>query len=203
MAGFNYDDSPLRLDEYVTIDELDGLLQDEGRQLLKQQKRLIHFLTRLRNTMLAFRQQIQSLHRDVQAANIRATSIGAPTSLDPRSAAKFLPPEELASLADELIKEKLVALKSLEEENSTRRADLLKKAASLKFALSTIMEDYSISQEVRDKISNAFSNPLAQLESLAQEEPLPQSNPAGSLVQPTQHPNFEQPPRSELDDLFN
>jgi hypothetical protein len=160
VAAFEYDDDPHRLDEYVSVDELTGLITAEGRPFYKDSKRLLHFLTRVRTTLLAFRQQIQNLHRDVQAANIRATSIGTPTSLDPRSAAKFLPPEEIATLADELVKQKLAAISASEEEVRSRRADLLRRLNSVKFAVETIAEDYTIPQEIRDRITAAFANPL-------------------------------------------
>jgi len=188
VGNFQYDDSPHRLDEYVSVDELTGLIEDEGKVLRKDTKRLIHFLTRVRNTLLAFRQQVQNLHKDVQAANIRATSIGTPTSLDPRSAARFLPPEEIAALADELIKEKLAALSTMEEDLTARRADLLKRLNSVKFVVETLAEDYSIPDDLRAKIVSAFAAPLDSIPTLAptESQPVPAA-----------------PPDSGLDDLFS
>lgn len=188
--SFEYDDDPHRLDEYVSVDEITGLITAEGRPFKKDTKRLLHFLNRVRTTLLAFRQQIQNLHKDVQAANIRATSIGTPTSLDPRSAAKFLPPEELAALADELIKQKLSAISSMEDDLAARRADLLRKLNSVKFTIETIAEDYSIPEDLRQRISSAFSNlPDVPAAVPGPQPPAPQ----------------QEPPQtgSDLDDLFS
>lgn len=192
VASYQYDDAPHRLDEYVSVDEIDGLLNDEGKAFSKNPKRVLHFLSRVRNTLLAFRQQIQALHRDVQSANIRSTSIGTPTSLDPRSAAKFLPPEEIAALADELIREKLAALRTAEAEVAERRADVLRKANALKFALATIVEDYSIPESVRERVTAAFTAPIENLRDLATSpDPEAQTTPIPVSAQD-----------ASLDDLF-
>jgi len=190
VAAFEYDDDPQRLDQYVSVDEVSGLLEIQGRPFRKDTKRLVHFLTRLRLTLLAFRQQVQHLHRDVQAANIRATSIGTPTSLDPRSAARFLPPEEIAALADELIKQKLSAIEETERKVAAERADTLRRLNSLKFAVSSIQEDFAIPADVRARIATAFDGEFDSLPS----DPAPA--PAPSDVQPSNEAD------SSLDDLF-
>ena len=46
MSGRRDDDSPQRLDEYVSIEEIDALLEDEGRFLAKDHRRTAHFLAR-------------------------------------------------------------------------------------------------------------------------------------------------------------
>jgi hypothetical protein len=195
VAAFEYDDDPQRLDQYVSVDELTGLIDVEGKPFRKDTKRLLHFLNRVRTTLLAFRQQIQHLHRDVQAANIRATSIGTPTSLDPRSAARFLPPEEIAVLADELIKQKLAAIADTERLAAQERADTLRRLNALKFAVSTVKEDYAIPSDVRARVAAAFEGVFdADTEESptappAPEAPAGQGSPAG--------------PDASLDDLFN
>lgn len=193
MATPRYDDSPQRLDEYVTIDEVDALLGDDGKYLAKDHRRTAHFLHRVRLTLVGVRTQIQNLHRDVQAAQIRATSIGTPTTLDPRSAAKFLPPEELAQLGDELLRQKFEALAEADAENRETRAALLRKVNALKFAVSTIVEDYSLPEDVREKVNAAFATQLAQYP----DEPAP-------VEQPTPPPTPTAPPpvADSLDDLF-
>jgi len=160
VAAFEYDDAPEQLDRYVDSDEVTSLIELDGKPFKKDARRLVHFLTRVRTTLLAYRQQIHNLHRDVQAANIRATSIGTPTSLDPRSAAKFLPPEEIATLADELIKQKFAALDSEVKTLEADRAEHLRRSNLLKFAVSSILEDYSLPAEVRDKVASAFEGVL-------------------------------------------
>lgn len=187
MAAFEYDDDPQRLDQYVSVDEVSGLLEIQGRPFRKDAKRLVHFLTRLRLTLLAFRQQVQHLHRDVQAANIRATSIGTPTSLDPRSAARFLPPEEIATLADELIKQKLSAIEQAERTVAAERADTLRRLNSLKFAVSSVQEDFAIPADVRARIATAFDGVF---------DSAPSDSAAPSDVQPSNEAD------SSLDDLF-
>lgn len=195
VAAFEYDDDPQRLDQYVSVDELTGLIDVEGRPFRKDAKRLLHFLNRVRTTLLAFRQQIQHLHRDVQAANIRATSIGTPTSLDPRSAARFLPPEEIAVLADELIKQKLAAIADTERLTAQERADTLRRLNALKFAVSTVKEDYAIPSDVRSRVAAAFDGVF---DGVPDEPPAPLTSPETPDVQ--QSPAG---PDSSLDDLFN
>jgi cation transport regulator ChaB len=193
VAAFEYDDDPQRLDQYVSVDELTELIDVEGKPFRKDSKRLLHFLNRVRTTLLAFRQQIQHLHRDVQAANIRATSIGTPTSLDPRSAARFLPPEEIAALADELIKQKLAAIADTERLAAQERTDTVRRLNALKFAVSTVKEDYAIPSDVRARVAAAFDGVFVQHEessaaSPASESSTGQESPAG--------------PGDALDDLF-
>lgn len=189
MAGSRYDDSPQRLDEYVSVDEIDAILTDEGKYLAKDHRRTAHFLHRVRLTLVAVRAQIQNLHRDVQAAQIRATSIGTPTSLDPRSAAKFLPPEELAQLGDELMRQKFDALTAADAEIKETRAALLRKVNALKFAVSTIVEDYTLPESVREKVQAAFASQLNQYK----DEPSADVTPP-----PTPPPTVD----DSLDDLF-
>lgn len=191
MSGRRYDDSPQRLDEYVSIEEIDALLEDEGRFLAKDHRRTAHFLARVRLTLQAFRAQVQNLHRDVQTMQIRATSVGAPTTLDPRSAAKFLPPEEIAQLADELVAQKFAAIAAADQEVRATRADLLRKVNLLKFAVSTIVEDYSIPDDVREKVRKAFTAPFEMEipEATQEATPPPAAPPAAA-------------PSDSLDDLF-
>lgn len=193
VATFEYNDDPQRLDQYVTVDELTSLIEIDGKPFRKDTKRLLHFLNRVRTTLLAFRQQIQHLHRDVQAANIRATSIGTPTTLDPRSAARFLPPEEIAVLADEFIKQKLAAISDTSRLQAAERAATLRLLNALKFAASTVREDYAIPSDVRARIAAAFDGALAIGD--------------GMVVDQIQEPSESQVdiPRSDtsLDDLFN
>lgn len=194
VASFEYDDSPERLDRYVDSDEVSSLIELDGKPFKKDVRRLVHFLTRVRTTILAYRQQIHNLHRDVQSANIRATSIGTPTSLDPRSAAKFLPPEEIATLADELIKQKFAALDSEAKNLEADRADHLRRNNLLKFAVSSILEDYSLPAEVRNKVASAFEgvlDPVPAPEGAANEAPA--STPIATPIEGD----------GSLDDLFS
>lgn len=194
MAGPQYDASPQRLDEYVQVDEVDALLTDDGRYLAKDHKRTAHFLARVKTTLVAFRAQVQQLHRDVQSMQIRTTSVGAPTSLDPRSAAKFLPPEELAALADALIQQKFAALAAAEAEQRATRADLLRKLNSLKFAVTTITEDFTLPDEVRERVRAAFHAPL--------EADFPPAAPDAPAVPVARPADTGDAPDASLDDLF-
>jgi hypothetical protein len=164
MAGHRYDDAPYRLDEFVSIDEVNLLLQDQGKYLAKDYRRTEHFLHRVHTTLLGVRNQIQKLHRDVQAAQIRATTAGAPTTLDPRSAARFLPPEELAALADELIREKFSSLKRMEGELNQSRSEVTRRVQLLKFALVSLEEDPAVPADVKDRVATAMRAPMADID---------------------------------------
>ena len=199
MASFKYDDSPQRLDAFVSVDEIDGLLADEGKQLAKDNRRTTHFLHRTRSTLLAVRAQIQALHKDVQLAQIRATSMGTPTTLDPRSAAKYLPPEELAQLGDALMKEKFEVMQKLESDLKAERATTLRQSASLKFAVATVLEDLMLPEAVRNKIAAAFEGRLLDDGNVAEHEP-PPARPA-LAPRAGDEPLYD--PTGSLGDLFN
>jgi hypothetical protein len=168
VSGYRYDDSPHRLDEFVTIDEVDALLADQGRYLARDYRRTEHFLQRVRTTLFGVRAQIQKLHRDVQASQARASVVGQPTTLDPRSAARFLPPEELASLGDELLREKFASMKRLEGDIRTERTELMRRVQLLKFSLATIAEDQELPDEVRQRVAAVFQHSLADVEAYLQ-----------------------------------
>jgi hypothetical protein len=200
MAAFRYDDSPQRLDTFVSVDEVDGLLADEGKQLAKDNRRTTHFLQRTRSTLLAVRAQIQALHKDVQLAQIRATSLGTPTTLDPRSAAKYLPPEELAQLGDALLKEKFEAMQKIEADLKADRAATLRQSASLKFAVATILEDLMLPESVRHKVAAAFEGRLPE-DTAASSEQAPQEPRPALAPRAGDEPLHD--PTGSLDDLFN
>lgn len=208
MAGFRYDDSPHRLDEFVTVEELDELIADQGKHLAKDHRRTEHFLQRTVLTLQALRTQMQKLHRDVQSAQIRSSTVGAPTTLDPRSAARFLPPEELAALADELIKEKFAAMKQAEAELAASRAEMVRRVQMLKFAIATVEEDQSIPAATRDLVTSILRMPLdeldAHLAAVGVHAPSPAPPADAQQFAATPQPVPPEPAvESGLDDLFD
>lgn len=154
-----YDASPSRADDVVSVDELDALVAGEARAFGRDPRKITHFLRRVALTVRAYRHQIQTLHRDVQAASLVAQTAGRPTTLSPLDALRYVAPDQLETIFDGHMREKLAAVEQARADADRARMEAVALLNRLKFAAANLCEDPTV--DVRSK--ERFAQLLAQL----------------------------------------
>ena len=191
----DYNASPSRLDDPVDLDELTALIESRGKAFGKDPKKVAHFVERVHATIVATRRQMQLLHRDVQQAQIRSNQVGRPTTLDPATAAQYLPFEEVAKQFDRRMLDRLAVQERIEEELRTNGREAIRRVNAVNFVVSGILEDPAIDDSVKQRISDG----LTQLPDIDNEPPAVLSPPAARPLTPPVPPS-DQP--CDLDALF-
>jgi len=193
-----YDADPNRLEDFVTADEAETLSNNAGKAFGRDTYRIAHFVQRVAVTLRQVNRQMQLLHADVQEARATQSVRGAPTTLDPRTAAQYLTPEQLAELFDGHLRDRLRYLQAVENDAKTARTELLKMSGALKFVWSGLMEDETVPTDLKQKLA-------ATLERAPEEVP-PVADYSGGML-PPDAPATESPVEGassvELDDLFS
>lgn len=190
----NYDASPMMADTPLSMEEVEALMMAEGRPVLKDGRKIMHMLRRMRITILSYRQQIRSLNNDIQLMRAQSEKAGAATTLHPRDAVRFLSPEQLAELVEGHLRDQLSvaerAMADARKARSNANADL----AKVKFAIASLMEDPSIPADVRNRFEMAMRT-------------MPQTqNAAPAAVSPAERPAQSAPQSAQaagLEDLFS
>ena len=191
----DYNASPSRLDDPVDLDELAALIESRGKAFGKDPKKVAHFVERVHATIVATRRQMQLLHRDVQQAQIRSNQVGRPTTLDPATAAQYLPFEEVAKQFDRHMLDRLAVQERIEEELRTNQREAVRRVNAVNFVVSGILEDPAIDDDVKQRISNG----LTQLPDVADEPP---TAPSPRNARPMMPPLPPDGKSGDLDALF-
>lgn len=155
--SYSYDASPNTADTVVSLQEISAILESAGKSFFRDQRKVLHFIRRCGITLQAAQEQARGMRKlilDLQAERERS---GAPTTLSPIDAAKYLPHEELARLAGGIAADSLeAASRSLKEAESTRRSALAE-LNQLRYLLSTTLESPSFSPDARAEFKRLLS----------------------------------------------
>lgn len=147
----DYDPSPLTAESYLTIPEVDALVE-AGPRALRDPKALIHFLLRVALTLRGYHAQVQQLHRDVQQARMIRERAGQATTLSPLDAVRFLTPDQLAPIMDAAVREKLTALERSQTESTRAQRNAQRELNRVKFAVTGLLEDSDMNPRLREKL---------------------------------------------------
>lgn len=151
-----YDHSPSRLEDPIDLDEAKALAENPkllGRDL----NRIGHYTQRVYYTLRAVRDQMTKLNWELQQLNTQVSARrGAPSTLDPRTAARYLTPEQLSELFEGHLRERVRHLALLEKEAKEIRSELIRMTAAIKLVLSSIEEDEAVPASVKSKLERVL-----------------------------------------------
>jgi hypothetical protein len=154
--SFEYDDSPSRLDAYISPDEAAEIARADPRIFTKDVQRFSHFASRVATTIKAMRSQILDMHKDINSVQLSRGTTGAPATLSPLEAVRYLTPEQRASIAgaatEEIVSNALA---------TQRQADELKSLATsrineVKLVLGSLADNPRLDEQSRTLISTAL-----------------------------------------------
>jgi hypothetical protein len=158
-SDYHYDPSPATSRNPISPVEIAQLIEDEGRVLFRDQMRLMHFLNRVASTIDAYRGQITQLNRDVNTMRIGSESAGRSSNLSPIENAKFAPPEELAKIVDAVARERFELANKAFKDAGELRTTVVRDYSRLKFAVSGILDDESLTPGTRDRFKKLLEGP--------------------------------------------
>ena len=153
-----YDASPNRLEELLTIEELRSILESDLKWMGKDSSRIFHMVSRMGRTLLAYRQQIQQLHRDVQQMNLSRAQVGTPSTLSPIDAVRYLTPEQLAGVVDSASRNVIEAAARQRKEAKAATADAIRCVHEVNLVVGALCDDVTIPPAVRDRLQLLMEN---------------------------------------------
>jgi len=165
--AFEYDVSPNRLDELISIDEAEAIASADPKAFGRDPRRVQHYLTRVGHTIRAYRGQVRQLHSDFQRANL-AQARQLPSTLSPIDAVRYLTPEQLAAATDSAVAEKLEAAGRIEREASVLRSTAVARINEIKLVLGSLADDPTLPDPARAKLSQALDRFSSAEESLSE-----------------------------------
>jgi hypothetical protein len=175
-----YDISPQAASIPLGIEDVDWLLEN-GKQLFKDTSKRQQFLIRVKNTLAMYRTAMNDLHREINRLQAEVSAPGASSgALDPLTAARYLSDEQKEQLFTGSMRQAWTALLRLRGDAARLRAQANSDLGAARFALANVLEDPSVSNDLRQRVGRLLSQlPAATAVELAPiDAPLPDTEPA-------------------------
>jgi hypothetical protein len=151
-----YDDAPDRRDTLVSLDEAYTIMNGDLRTFAKSADRVAHYAGRVYRTLQAHRDQIQSLHRDIQTIQMSRAIQGAAPTMSPVDAVKYLTPDQLADAVDGASGARIRAASATVRQAQELRADTLARINEIKLLFTPLLTDARFDAAVRDSLSEVI-----------------------------------------------
>jgi hypothetical protein len=154
MAEYHVD--PSLTDVPMNLAEIEEYVNGDLRQFCRDSRKLAHFLGRVVATIVVHKEQIRSLHSDINALQTASQRVGAATTMAPRDAVRYLSPDELASVVQGTYAQQMNHVLRLRAEAESAQRDAVAKRSQLEFALLGLLDDRTIPDDVRSRLRQAF-----------------------------------------------
>ena len=152
LNSHGYDTSPQAASVPLSTDDIDWLLQN-GKPIFKDTSRRAQFLSRVKNTLQMYRTGMNDLHREINRLQSELSAPGVSSgALDALTAARYLSDEQKEQLFTGSMKQAWTALLRLRADTARLRAQANSDLGVARFALTTVLEDPSVSDELRSRV---------------------------------------------------
>lgn len=151
-ASVTYDASPNREDEPVDVAEITQLLSSDLRPFAKNPNWIEHLLRRVAKTIDSKNRMITALDRERSKAAIARAQVGAPTTLSPLDAVKFLTPEQFASQADAVVRNTIEGAERAKREAKAMTGAATKIVSDVRLVLGGMVDDINVPDGVRRQL---------------------------------------------------
>lgn len=142
----------------LQLSELEDIAQNEGRGVVKDSRKFAHFLQRVIATVKLGKEQVSELKKELTRLQLEQHKAGAPTTLNPLDAARYLSDEQKAALFDELAQNQLAALRRKQDEADITRKKALQFAGQVRYELVKIVEEPTLPPQIRAMVEQLLSN---------------------------------------------
>lgn len=167
-----YDDSPAAASLPLTFEDLDWLVEN-NRNALKDIGRRQHLLARIRNTLIAYRNAINDLHREISHMQNELATPHTSTSMNPVDAARFLSDAQKEQLFVGSMKQAWTGLLRLRGEAAGLKAQANSELGRARFAIQTVLKNDALDEESRAQLATLLSRLPAAEELLLNPVPSP------------------------------
>jgi hypothetical protein len=196
QRSHDYEASAVMADTPLSSEEVEDILNRNGKGFVKDSRKVLHFVRRVEITIRAYRQQIRQLQYDIAEERSNRSRVGQATTLSPMDAFRFLSEEQQEKLFDAHFQEKLHALESLRTAAETAKAGLENERNRVRFAVSTLMEDPDVPAAVRERLRDLLAGAVSGNDPSVPPSPRP-PGPSSTHQQPAGTPpgtvSFEHP----------
>jgi hypothetical protein len=146
------------------LSELEELAATNPRQFAKDPRKITHLLGRVVATVVAYKSQVQQLHRDVQALQLASRQVGQVTTMAPRDAVRYLSAEELADVVTGTHRQVLATANRTNAEANRVKAeadsahrDAIRELGGIRFAILSVLDDPGIDASTRARLQQALT----------------------------------------------
>lgn len=189
-----YTPDPALANTRISYPDIEAILACGGRGFVRNSDAVMHFVRRVQLTMRLLIDQNNQLRGVIENQRIYRV-VGTPTTLDPMDAAKFLSPEQKASLFEGLKADGLAKLRRREETLAKAQTRCTSLAAQAELVMSIAADE--MSPATRDKVVAAIADLLATA------TPDAATAAAAAAAEPAPAPAVEQPPASAPEDAHD
>ena len=153
-----YDDSEANLLRPVEVAEVRNLLAGGVRHLAKHPGHLTHLLTRMLHTLTEADEARYGLLRHVAEQTNQSARTGAPTTLNPLDALRYLDDDQKEQIVDRITRERLGVLRALVERAQQDREVLVGQLATVRLVATTLSEQVDLPPHVRAAITRQLAS---------------------------------------------
>ena len=105
-----YDNDPSLTDVPIHVSELEQILNESTKELMKDQRKFSHLMGRVLTTLHLRLDTIQHLNRDINQMRAQSEQVGRASTLNPIDLVRFLSDEQKAQLFKKMEQERLGAM---------------------------------------------------------------------------------------------
>jgi hypothetical protein len=157
VAANSYDGSPNQLDVYVDPNEAEAIASGDPKVFAKNPALFSHYAARVARTIKHMRNQVTSLHRDMQSLQVNRSAAGAPATLSPLEAVRYLTPEQFAQVADDITRSRITAALDAERLSRETYSEAISRINEAKLVLGSLAGDTHLSDDARARVSKALT----------------------------------------------
>ncbi len=152
-----YDIDPSLTGVPIHLSELQQVLAEDVKELLKDQRKFHHLMSRVLATLKSRGETIQQLNRDIAQMQQQSQQVGRATTLNPVDQIRYLSQEQIAQIFGKMEQERLAAM-----EREAKKSQEVTKAAvaalnKTRYALLTLVEDQTMPTVVRERVQQALA----------------------------------------------
>lgn len=147
-----YDASDNTDGTYLPIEDVELIIETNGKGFAKDARKVMHFVRRVEATMRAYRNQIQGLQRDVIEARASRERAGMSSTLNPLDAAQYLTPAQKKSLFEGAWRDELGRLEAAQAEAHKAKMASQSELNRIKFAAASVLESKDLTPSARARL---------------------------------------------------
>jgi hypothetical protein len=157
MAALVYEASEYNAGLPVAGTELDAILARAGKPIREDERKLIHFLQRVKETIDSLNSDLAHLRRRVDELSMQRGRLGAPSTLNPADALRYASAEEIENVVDKLSRTRLTTLRHMIAQAETEVADFVTARENTEQVINAMLAAHEITSEVASTLRESWS----------------------------------------------
>jgi hypothetical protein len=157
-SSVTYDIDPSLTDVPIHTSELEQIMSEGFRDILKDPRKFAHLMGRCIATLKSRSETIQQLTRDIGAMRQQSEQVGRASTLNPIDQVRFLSDDQKAQIFGKMEQERLAAMDREAQKSQAVTKAALQSMNRAKYALLSLAEDASLPMAARQRVQEVLAS---------------------------------------------